>query len=146
VFGRKSRAERMKERAGILAGAAAAAEGARPFAERLLYDDELQENIRTFLESARKIYEELSGDSPDRIAARLWDDDKLRRRVEEAVHAAQEGSLRLRGERVRKGGGKLRKLVFVLAVVVAFLMLNPKTGPEARQTARNIYHYVTSGE
>ncbi|WP_132691413.1 hypothetical protein [Rubrobacter taiwanensis] len=136
----------MKERAGILAGAAAAAEGARPFAERLLYDDELQENIRTFLESARKIYEELSGDSPDRIAARLWDDDKLRRRVEEAVHAAQEGSLRLRGERVRKGGGKLRKLVFVLAVVVAFLMLNPKTGPEARQTARNIYHYVTSGE
>jgi hypothetical protein len=146
LFGRKSKAEQLKERSRILSGAAGYADSARPFAERLLYDEELQENIRVFLEAAKRIYEDISKDSPGRVATRLWDDDKLRKRVEEAAHAAQEGSLRFRGEKVKSSGGGFKKLVFVLAVVVAFLMLNPKTGPEARQTARNLYHYITEGE
>ncbi|MDQ3921629.1 MAG: hypothetical protein M3248_04670, partial [Actinomycetota bacterium] len=65
MFGRKSRAERLREEArqrSPVPGAALAAAGStlvsaygevRPIAERLLNDEDLQDNIRTFIESAR---------------------------------------------------------------------------------------------
>lgn len=145
MFGKKSKAEKIKENSSILSGAAGAAEGARPFAERLLYDEELQQNIRVFLETAKKIYEDISRDDPQKIAGRLWDDDKLRKQIEEAAHAAQEGTKRFRGEKVRSGGGGFGKLVLLGGVVAAIVLINPKTGPEARQTVKNIYQSLTEG-
>src|ERR671910_1715857 len=110
VFGRKSRAERLKEQAEgsrliPVATLATAYAGAKPVIERLLYDDELRDNIRVFIESARNILDELSNEGPSEIITKLWDDDKLRKQVEAAAGAAQEGSKRVRGERVRGGGG-----------------------------------------
>src|SRR5918998_3060475 len=117
MFGR-SRAKRLKEEAQdnrLVSGAtlAAALSGARPVAERLLDDDDLRDNVRTFIESARKILDELSDESPAEIVARLWDDDKLRREVEAAVEALQEGSRRVRGQRVKRGGGLGKKLLLL---------------------------------
>jgi hypothetical protein len=151
VFGRKSRAERLKEQAeessfvpiGTLVAAYA---GAKPVIERLLYDDDLRDNIRVFIESARKILDELSGESPSEIVTRLWDDDKLRKRVEAAAEAAQEGRKRVRGERVRSGGGGSKILLLLLVAAVGFLFFNPKTGPQARKFAREAYGSITSGE
>ena len=139
MFGRKSRAERLKEQAEEsrlipVATLAAAYAGAKPVIERLLYDDELRNNIRIFIQSARNILDELSDEGPADIVTRLWDDDKLRKQVEAAAGAAQEGSRRVRGERVRGGG------------VGGKLLLNPRTGPQARQFARETYGSLTSGE
>ena len=148
MFGRKSRAERLKEEAGgnsIGTALVGAYSGARPVAERLLYDDDLQDNIRTFIESGRKILNELSGESASEIVAKLWDDNKLRKEVEEAVEAAEEGVKRLRGQRVRSGGGS-GKLLLVLALGGGgFLFLNPKTGPEARRIAGEVFNTLRSG-
>jgi hypothetical protein len=151
VFGRKSRVERLREQAeetsfvpmGTLAAAYA---GVKPVVERLLYDDDLRDNIRVFIESARKIMDELSDESPSDIVTRLWDDDKLRRHVEAAAGAAQEGSKRVRGERVRGGGAGRGLLLIVLACAVGFLFLNPRTGPQARKFAKEAYGALTSGE
>lgn len=152
MFGRKSRAEMLKEQAkgnslipvGTLAAAYA---GARPVAERLLYDDDLRDNLRVFIESARTILDELSGEDPTDIVTRLWDDDKLRKQVEAAAGAAQEGTKRVRGQKVRQGGGGGRKLLFLLLLVgVGFLFLNPKTGPQARDVAKQVYSSITSGD
>ena len=149
MFGRKSRAERLREQAeessfvpvGTLAAAYA---GAKPVIERLLYDDDLRDNIRVFIESARKIIDELSDESPAEIVTRLWDDDKLRGHVEAAAGAAQEGSRRVRGERVRSGGGGI--LLLLLLAAAGFLFLNPRTGPQARRYAKEAYGALTSGE
>jgi hypothetical protein len=151
VFGRKSRAERLREQAEStrlvpMAALGAAYAGARPIIERLLYDDDLRNNIRVFIESARKIIDELSDEDPSDILTRLWDDDKLRKQVEAAAEAAQEGSKRVRGERVRRGGAGRRLLLLVLVAAVGFLFLNPRTGPQARKFARDAYGSVTSGE
>jgi hypothetical protein len=144
LFGRKTRAERKLQREAVKAspfsGAAlvGAYEGARPVVERLLYDDDLRDNIRTFIESAGNILDELSGESPAEIVAKLWDDNKLRKEVEAAVQAAQEGARRVQGQRVgRRGGGRLL-LVLGLAGGVGFLFLNPRTGPEARRIAGEV--------
>ena len=151
MFGRKSRAERLKERAGSTpfvptAALATAYAGAKPVIERLLYDDALRDNIRVFIESARKIANELSDEEPSEIVTRLWDDDKLRKHVEAAAEAAQAGSKRVRGERVRRGGRGRRLVLLMVLAAVGFLFLNPRTGPQARQFAKETYGSLTSGE
>jgi hypothetical protein len=148
VFGRKSRAEMLKEQADgssliPMATLAAAYAGAKPVAERLLYDDDLRDNLRVFIESARTILDELSGEDPAEIVGRLWDDDKLRKQVEAAANAAQEGSKRVRGEKVRSGG-RSGLLFLLIAAAVGFLFLNPRTGPEARRLARQAAGAITS--
>jgi len=148
VFGRKSRAERLREQAGpnglvSTATLATALAGARPVAERLLYDDDLRDNIRVFLESARSILDEISDEEPTEIVTRLWADDKLRKQVEAAAGAAQQGSKRVRGQKVREGGRGGRLLFLILIAAVAFLFLNPRTGPQARDFAKQAYGSLT---
>lgn len=151
MFGRKSRAERLKEQAQQtsfvpMATLATALAGARPVAERLLYDDDLRDNIRVFITSARNILDELSGEDPSEIITRLWDDDKLRKQVEAATAAAQEGTRRARGQRIRQSGGGGRKFFLLLLVAgLGFLLLNPKTGPQVRNAAKQAYGSITSG-
>ncbi len=148
MFGRKSRAEMLKEQADgssliPMATLAAAYAGAKPVAERLLYDDDLRDNLRVFIESARTILDELSGEDPAEIVGRLWDDDKLRKQVEAAAGAAQEGTKRVRGQKVRQGGGGRRFFFLLLIAAVGFLFLNPKTGPQARDLAKQAYGSIT---
>lgn len=150
MFGRKSRAEKLKEQTESrsfipIAALSAFFTEARPVAERLLYDDDLRDNIRTFIEAANKIYGEVSGESPGEIVARLWDDDKLRQQVEAATGAAQAGTKRVRGEKVKEGGGGSGILLLLLVGAVAFLFLNPKTGPQARKLARDAVNALNSG-
>ena len=152
MFGRKSRAEKLKEQAESnslvpMAALSAAYAGARPVLERLLYDDDLRDNIRTFIESARSILDELSDEDPQEIITRLWNDDKLRGQVEAAAGAARQGSKRVRGEKVRTRGGRGGKLLLLLLVAaVGFLFLNPRTGPQARKFVGDTYGSLTSGE
>ena len=141
----------MKERANgsrliPVATMATAYAGAKPVLERLLYDDDLRNNIRIFIESARNILDELSDESPSDIVTRLWDDDKLRKQVEAAAGAAQEGSKRVRGERVRGGGGGGKILLLLLVAALGFLFLSPRTGPQARRFAKEAYGSLTSDE
>ncbi|HEX5699043.1 MAG TPA: hypothetical protein VFX77_00225 [Rubrobacter sp.] len=152
MFGRKSRAEKLKEQAESnslvpMATLAAAYTGAMPVIERLLYDDDLRDNIRTFIESARSIVDQISGEDPADIITKLWDDDKLRGQVEAAAGAASQGSKRIRGEKVRKRGGRRGRLLFlILVAAVGFLFLHPRTGPQARKFAAETYGSLTSGE
>jgi len=152
LFGRRSRAEKLKEQAESnslipMAALSAAFAGARPVLERLLYDDNLRDNIRTFIESARSILDELSDEDPQEIITRLWNDDKLRGQVEAAAGAARQGSKRVRGEKVRTRGGRGGKLLLLLLVAaVGFLFLNPRTGPQARKFVGDAYGSLTSGE
>ena len=120
--------------------------GARPIIERLLYDDDLRDNIRVFIESAREIIDELSGEQPSDIVTKLWDDDKLRKRVEAAAEAAQQGSKRVRGEKVRSGGRGGKLLFLLLLAAVGLLFLHPRTGPQARKFATDTIGSLTSGQ
>lgn len=143
MFGRKSRAERLKEEAAAaspvsLAALAGLYEGARPVAQRLLYDDDLRDNIRAFIEAAQKIYDEVSDEDPTEIVTKLWGDDKLRKQVEVAAGAAQQGAKRVRGERVRGGGGPSRLLLIALLGGLGYLFFSPQTGTQARRVAQDI--------
>lgn len=126
-----------------MAALATAYAGARPVAERLLYDDDLRDNIRVFIESARTILDELNGEDPTDIVGRLWDDDKLRKQVEAAAGAAQQGTKRVRGQRVKEGGGGRGLFFLILTAALGFLFLSPQTGPAARNFARQTIESIT---
>ena len=143
MFGSRSRTEKLRKGATNGTALAAAYAGARPVAERLLYDDDLRDNIRTLIESSRKILDELSDEGPQEIVAKLWDDDKVRKQVESAVGAAQEGAKRVRGEKVRGGGGS-GKLLLLLAAGAGFLFLSPRTGPQARRVVGDVFNALKS--
>ena len=145
MFGSSSRTQKLKRGATNGSALVAAYAGARPVAERLLYDDDLRDNIRTLIESSRKIVDELSDESPQEIVARLWDDDKVRKQVESAVGAVQEGVKRAQGKRVRSRGGSGGKLLLVLAAGTGFLFLSPRTGPQARRIVGDIVKSLRSG-
>ena len=145
MFGSRSRTEKLKKGATNGSALVAAYAGARPVAERLLYDDDLRDNIRTLIEASRKILDELSDESPQEIVARLWDDDKVRNQVESVVGAAQEGAKRVRGEKVRSSGGGSGKLLLLLAAGAGFLFLSPRTGPQARRIAGDVFKALRSG-
>jgi hypothetical protein len=150
LFGRRSRAEKLKKEArnrSLVSGAtlATAFGGARPIAERLLYDDDLRDNVRTLIESARNILDEVSDEEPTEIVAKLWDDKKLRREIETAVEALQEGTRRVQGQRVRSGGRSGKFLLVLLLAGGAFLFLSPQTGSEARRIAGDVFGSLRSG-
>ena len=150
MFGRRSRAKKLKEEArnrSLLSGTtlATAFGGARPVAERLLYDDDLRDNVRTLIESARNILDEVSDEEPTEIVTKLWDNKKLRKEIETAVEALQEGSRRVRGQRVRSGGRSGKFLLVLLLAGGAFLFLSPQTGPEARRIAGEVFGSLRSG-
>jgi hypothetical protein len=150
LFGRKSRAEKLKKEArnkslGSSVALGAAFSGARPVAERLLYDDDLRDNIRTLLEASRKILNEVSDEDPTDIVTRLWDDQKLRKEIEAAVEAVQEGARRIRGQRVKSGGRGGKLLLLLLLAGGAFLFLSPQTGSEARRIAKDVFGSFGSG-
>jgi hypothetical protein len=148
LFGRQSRAERLKEEARAAASPVSLAalvglyEGARPVAERLLYDDDLRDNIRAFIEAAQTIYDEVSGEDPSDIVSKLWGDDKLRKQVEAAAGAAQEGAKRVRGQKVAAGGGPNPLLLLAVAGALGFLFLSPQTGKQARKIAQDVYSTI----
>lgn len=149
MFGKESRSEKLKRQAkeGSHVSGEALVDifsGARPVAERLLYDDDLRDNIRTFIESARNILKELSREDPTDAIARLWDDKKIRSDVETALDAVSQGSRRVQGKKVGGGGG-FGKTLLLLFGVIAFLLLNPWTGEQTRKMAGEIFEGLRSG-
>ena len=126
-----------------VAALGAAYAGAKPVAERVLYDDDLRDNIRVFIEAARSILDELQGEEPTEIVSRLWNDDKLRRQVEAAASAAQEGSKRARGQKVRSRSRGGRLFFLTLVGGAGFLFLNPRTGPQARKLVSDAIDAIT---
>ncbi|MGH3089687.1 MAG: hypothetical protein ACRDSJ_20570 [Rubrobacteraceae bacterium] len=148
MFGRKSRREKLKEQAEArslipLSAIAGVYTSAKPILERLLNDDDLRDNVRDLIEALKDIADDVADEKPQDILARLWDDDKLRKHIEAAAGAAQEGSKRVRGEKVKEGGGG-KWMLLLIGGAAAFLFLSPQTGPEARRLARETFSAITS--
>jgi uncharacterized membrane protein YccC len=89
------------------AGAAAAA----PYVHRVISDEELRDNVRVAVDSAREAFARLQKGKPTTVL----DDKKFHRDVSKAASALKDASDALReGPRKRKRkGGLLRKLLFL---------------------------------
>jgi hypothetical protein len=94
------------------AGAVAAGEAIRSndYVQRLLHDEELQENIRSAYGSARKAYGRINGKGVKALA----DDKKTRKELKEAASSLREAANQLRGKKKKKR--RWGRLVFLALV------------------------------
>ena len=105
-----------KDKAARAAGAASAAR-ANPYVQRLIEDDELRENIRTAVDSARNAYARMTNGSKP---SQLLDDKKLQKELRRGAEALRDASTSLRDAPKRRRGGGFGRLVLI-AVVGAVL-------------------------
>lgn len=91
------------------AGAAAAA----PYVQRVISDEQLRDNVRVAVDSAREAFARLQHGKG--VPRTVFDDKKFHRSVSEAAVALKDASDALREgpKKRRRKGGLLRKLLFV---------------------------------
>jgi hypothetical protein len=87
------------------AGAVAAGQALRSndYVQRLLHDEELQDNIRSAYGSARKAYSRINGKGVKAVA----DDKKTQRELKEAAASLKEAADQLRGKKKKRRWGRL---------------------------------------
>jgi hypothetical protein len=93
------------------AGGATAAAAVTPYVQRLVQDAELRDDLKTAYDSARVAYGRINnGKAP----AKLLDDKKLQKELQNAATALKSASDSLRsGPKKRRGGFGLGKLLFL---------------------------------
>ena len=108
-------ASKKKQAAKAGAGAVAAGKAVQsnPYIQTLVQDDEVRENLRTAVDSARKAYDRMAnGKGP---AKSLMDDKKVQKELKEAASSLRDAAETLRGSKKRpkrkRRGGLLLLLV-----------------------------------
>jgi hypothetical protein len=117
-------ASKKKQAAKVGAGAVAAGKAARsnPYIQTLIEDEQVRDDLRTAVESARKAFDRMSnGKGP---AKALMDDKKVQKELKEAASSLRDAAETLRGakrprKRKRRGG-----LLLILIGVGAALALS----------------------
>jgi ferric-dicitrate binding protein FerR (iron transport regulator) len=102
-----------KDKAARAAGAASAAR-ANPYVQRLIQDDELRDNIRTAIESARVAYARMTNGKPAHRA--LFEDKKLQKELRRGAEALRDASSSLREAPKKRRRGGFGRLLLVAAV------------------------------
>ena len=102
----------------------------RPYVDRALHDEDLRDNVKNALDSARAVYNELiGGRGAVALGTRVATDKDLQKELKNIVEELREASDRVQGK--KDHGGRNATLLFVgIALGVLF---NPATGPQTRK-------------
>src|SRR5260370_30090612 len=102
-----------KDKAARAAGAASAAR-ANPYIQRLIADEDLRDNIRTAVESARSAYGRMTNGKPAHRA--LLEDKKLQKELRRSAEALRDASSSLRAAPERRRRSGMGRLVVITAL------------------------------
>jgi hypothetical protein len=108
-----------------------AAANVKPYVDRVLYDAELRESVRSAYESARAIYDELLGNrGVTGIANRVATDRDIQDELRSAISDLRRAAERIQGKEEEESG---RHTALLLFAVVIGILFNPFTGPQTRK-------------
>ena len=97
-----------------------AATAAAPYVQRAITDEQLQDNVRVAVESARQAFARLqNGKGPAKV---VLDDKKFKKNVQEAAAALKDASDSLRDAPKRKRRGGLVRKLLVLAIAAGIAL------------------------
>jgi hypothetical protein len=110
-----------------------ATEGAKPYVERALHDEELRDSLKRAAQAARDVYDELIRPrNVTTIAQRLATDSEVQDNLRTTIAELRRATDRLRTRESRRG----RNTAFLLLGVIIGVLFNPWTGPETRKWLR----------
>lgn len=93
--------------------AKAGAVAATPYVQRVMSDEELRDNVRVAVDSAREAFTRLQKGKG--VPRTVFDDKKFHRDVSKAATALKDASDALRdGKKKKRKGGLMRKLLFLV--------------------------------
>ena len=100
------------------AGEAASSLRSNPYVQRLIEDDELRDNIRDAVESARDAYARIAnGKGPGAVL----EDKKVQKDLRNAAESLREASEQLRGKRKKSRLGRIILIAAIGAVIAVLL-------------------------
>ena len=104
--------------------------GARPYVERALRDDEVRENLKSAIVTARDIYDELiGGRGMTGVAARVATDKDIQENLRSAIDDLRKAADRVQGKESHGG----RNTMLLLTGITLGVLFNPVTGPQTRE-------------
>ncbi|HEY7706351.1 MAG TPA: hypothetical protein VH968_04210 [Gaiellaceae bacterium] len=106
----------------------------KPYVTRALQDEEVRENVKQAIATARDIYDELlGGRSTTAVATRVATDKEIQEQLRTAIDDLRKAANRVQGK--KDHGARNATLLF--AGIVLGLLFNPVTGPQTREWIQN---------
>lgn len=102
----------------------------KPYLTRALQDEEVRENVKHAIATARDIYDELlGGRSTTAIAARVATDEDIQENLKSAIDDLRKAANRVQGKKEHSS----RNATLLIAGITLGILFNPITGPATRQ-------------
>ncbi len=102
----------------------------KPYVTRALQDEEVRENVKQAIATAREIYDELlGGRSTTAVATRVATDSEIQENLKSAVDDLRKAAIRVQGKKEHSS----RNATLLIAGITLGLLFNPITGPATRQ-------------
>jgi hypothetical protein len=107
---------------------------AKPYVTRALQDEEVRENVKSAIATAREIYDELiGGRRPTAVAARVATDTEIQDSLRSAIDDLRTAANRVQGKEEHTA----RNATLLFAGIVLGILFNPVTGPKTREWLSN---------
>jgi len=102
----------------------------KPYVTRALQDEEVRENVKNAIATARDIYDELlGGRSTTAIATRVATDEDIQENLKSAVDDLRKAANRVQGKKEHSS----RNATLLIAGIALGILFNPVTGPGTRR-------------
>jgi hypothetical protein len=102
----------------------------KPYVTRALQDDEVRENVKHAIATARDIYDELlGGRSTTAVATRVATDPEIQEGLKSAIDDLRKAANRVQGKKEHSS----RNATLLIAGITLGILFNPVTGPATRQ-------------
>ena len=102
----------------------------KPYVTRALQDEEVRENVKQAIATARDIYDELlGGRSTTAVATRVATDSEIQDNLKSAIDDLRKAAIRVQGKKEHSS----RNATLLIAGITLGLLFNPITGPATRQ-------------
>ena len=106
------------------------ASDARPYIERALRDEQVREDVKNAIATAKEIYERLLGGRAFGVAAaKVATDKDIQQQLRDAVEDLRDAADRVQG----KDSHGARNATLLLTGIALGILFNPVTGPGARR-------------
>ncbi len=102
----------------------------KPYVTRALQDEEVRENVKHAIATARDIYDELlGGRSTAAVATRVATDSDIQESMKSAIEDLRKAATRVQGKKEHSS----RNATLLIAGIALGILFNPVTGPATRQ-------------
>jgi hypothetical protein len=107
---------------------------ASPYVKRALQDEEVRENVKNAIATAREIYDELMGGRrTSAMAVKVATDEEIQDNLRSAIDDLRKAANRVQGKKEHT----TRNATLLLTGIVLGVLFNPVTGPQTREWLSN---------